>query len=213
MLLVAQNNQSFAAWVMARFYGPDEVFDITILPLPTAVRLGSTLLLLGCTVGAGIWDRRRLLVERKRESASDGAPLGAVGVLVAMTIFAPIAWTHYSILLVVPLMVLVAESQVLRNWWTGAVCFMVAALNYQPLATDVIRMDISDFAVVRGQFFAGVLCLLALVAVAWIQEKRIGFAGPLRAGGHGAPNVVGSAMGSSAASSAEGRVFSAILGR
>ncbi len=209
VLLVAQNNQSFAAWVMARFYGPDEVFDITILPLPTAVRWGSTLLLLGWTVGGGLLDARRSAARQtdsdaKGEPFVNGAPLGAVGVLVAMTIFAPIAWTHYSILLVVPLMVLVAESQALRNWWIGAVCFAVAALNYRPLATDVIRMDISDVAVVRGQFFAGVLCLSALMAVVWLERKREGFAGPLRAGGH----VIADAVGSKSAS-----MLSTMLGR
>jgi hypothetical protein len=170
VLLVAQNNQSFAAWVMARFYSPDEVFDITILPLPTVVRVGSMLLTVACTVAGGVLDHRR---ERTSSHEGEGrAPIGAMIALVAMTIFAPIAWTHYSIILVAPLMVLAQESRRLRNWWLAALVVVAVVLNYPPLATDVLHMDISDYSIVRGQFFSGVLCLLGLGLAGWMSRVR-----------------------------------------
>ena len=173
VLLVAQNNQSFAAWVMARFYGPDEVFDINSLPLPSAVRIGSTLLMLLSTLGGG-WLDRRAGRRGDRQAASPPQitvpPLGAMMTLIALTIFAPIAWTHYFIVLVAPVMVLLQAARSLRGRWrVGVIVPLVAlvALNYPPLATAVLTMDIGDYAVVRGQFFSGVLALLALGIAGW----------------------------------------------
>ncbi len=170
VLLVAQNNQSFAAWWMARFYSPDEVFDITILPLPAAMRIGSMLLTVAFTAFGGYLDW-----SRERRGVPDGfgaPPIGATMALVAMTIFAPIAWTHYSIILVAPVMVLVQETRELRNWWLAALVAVAVVLNYPPLATDVLHMDIGDYSVIRGQFFAGVLCLVGLGAVGWMTRLR-----------------------------------------
>lgn len=171
VLLVAQNNQSFAAWVMARFYAPDEVFDISILRLPASVRIGSMLLMLGCIAVGGWLDRWRDGPRRVGEAKR--APIGAMIALVAMTVFAPIAWTHYFILLVAPVMVLAQESRNFRSWWMAAVIAVIVVLSYPPLATDVIKMDISDASIVRGQFFAGVLCMAALGWAGWMSRRRM----------------------------------------
>lgn len=164
VLLVAQNNQSFAAWTMGRFYPPDEVFDIDSLPLPTAVRLGSMALMLACTVAGGWVDRR--VGARSKESARF-PPVGAMMALIALTIFAPIAWTHYFILLIAPVMVLLQAVRSSRRWWLLLLLAVAAALNYPPLATAVLTMDIGDYAVVRGQFFSGVLLFVALGVAGW----------------------------------------------
>jgi hypothetical protein len=174
VLLVAQNNQSFAAWAMDRFYPPDAVFDVTILPLPALVRVGSMLLMVGFTAAGALVDR----IAVEPDSPGNGLrrpPLGAMVALIAMTIFAPIAWTHYSIVLVAPVMVLAAEALRLRNRWRWAVAGLTAAallLNYPPLATNVITMDIADSAVVRGQFFSALLCLGGLAVAAAGARRR-----------------------------------------
>ena len=168
VLLVAQNNQSFAAWVMGRFYPPDEVFDINSLPLPAAVRLGSTALMLACTAAGGWLDRR--IAGRAPGPAPRGTafpPVGAMVALIALTVFAPIAWTHYFILLIAPVMVALQAMRSRRRWWPLAALVPAALLNFPPLATQVLTMDISDYAVVRGQFFSGILILAVLGAAGW----------------------------------------------
>ncbi len=182
VLLVAQNNQSFAAWAMARFYEPDEVFDINSLPLPTAVRLGSTLLLLLGTAVGGWLDRRRAGLDTApgsnrgivAETGTAPLPAGAMISLISLTIFAPIAWTHYSIILIAPVMVLLQAMRSLRVWWPLAFLVPLVALNYPPLATDVLQMNIGDYAVVRGQFFSGLLALVALGIAGWQLRGRAG---------------------------------------
>ena len=178
VLLLAENNQSFAAWTMGRFYPFDEVFDSQIFTLPTAVRIGSTLLMAAFTAWGGFIDRRRGGAaaqggaDGRDVAKDDGArpPVGAMMALVATTVFAPIAWTHYSVVLVAPIMVLIEEARRLRSPWIAGLAAVITGLNFQPLATDVIPMDVGRFALVRGQFYAGVLCLLGVVFVAWLRR-------------------------------------------
>ncbi len=170
VLLVAQNNQSLAAWAMQRFYAPDEVFDINSLPLPAALRIGSTALMLACTVFGGWLDRRRVGVGAP---VGRRLPAGAMITLVALTIFAPIAWTHYFIVLVAPVMVLLEAAHRLHSRWLLVLLLPLLALNYPPLASQVLTMDISDYAVVRGQFFSGVLALGGLGWAGWRLRSRL----------------------------------------
>ena len=181
VLLVAQNNQSLAASWMGHFYPSDAIFDIDILPLPKGMRLGSLALTVGFTALGGWIDQRREMASRRFSSetndafvqASLRAPLGAMMALVAATIFAPIAWTHYFVILVVPIMLLYEQSRYLRSWTLA--CLIVAAilLNFRPLATDIINMDVGTLAIVRAQFYAGLLCLVALAIAAWQAERSV----------------------------------------
>ncbi len=166
VLLVSQNNQSFAAWVMARFYPSDEVFNINIYPLPTAVRLFSSATMVAFTVWGGWVDRH------SRERTDSAAPLGAMMAMVAATAFAPIAWTHYAIILLMPLMILIDRNLRQRSGWMWALIAGTAALNYRPLATDVVNGLIGTVSIIRGQFFACVLALAALPAMAYLQGRQ-----------------------------------------
>ncbi len=166
VLLLYQNNQSFAAWVMGHFYSPDEAYDIFIHPLPTAVRLASLFLTVALTLLGGF-------IDRERESRDAGpAPLGALLAIVAATAFAPIAWTHYSIVLIAALMLLVHENRRLRSRWVWAAVVGIMALNYRPLAADVVSGLIGRFSILRGSFFAAVLTIVALGLVAWLERSR-----------------------------------------
>ncbi len=167
VLLLSQNNQSLAAWWMARFYSPDEVWDITIYPLPTFVRLLSSGLVLLFTAWGGWLDWKR------RREPNDGhvAPLGAMMAMIAATIFAPIAWTHYSIILFVPLMVLVDANREMRAWWLSALITGALLLNYRPIATDIVHGLIGPYSIVRGQFYACLLTLAALAAAAVLRAR------------------------------------------
>ena len=170
VLLLAENNQSFAAWAMGRFYPFDEVFDSQIFPLPTALRIGSTLLMAAFTAAGGWIDRPR--TGNAEQTLVTLPPIGAMMALVATTVFAPIAWTHYSVILVAPIMVLLEAARRLRSWWLAALAAVITLLNYPPLATAVITMDVSDYALLRGQFYAGVLCFAGVAAAAWLSRRQ-----------------------------------------
>ncbi len=168
ILLVSQNNQSFAAWCMRWFYPREEVFDIRILLLPTLVRAASMLLMLGCTVAGGVIDARL------RGSGTRVAPIGAMMALVGATLFAPIAWTHYFIVLLAPLMVLLQEGRRLRSWWIVSMVLVGAALNLQPIAGNVEDGTLPRFSLLQSHFYSGVLCLgtLAFAALQIYQRER-----------------------------------------
>lgn len=167
VLLVSQNNQSFAAWVMAHHYPSDEVFDINIFPLPTAVRLASSFLMGAFTLWGGWMDR----LQRQRGSGT--APMGAMMGIVAATAFAPIAWTHYAIVLLFPVMILIDRNRILRRWWIAVLLAGITLLNYRPFATDIINGMIGRLSIIRGQFFACLLTLVALGTAAWLRTRTV----------------------------------------
>lgn len=172
ILLVAENNQSLASWYMARFFSPDEVFDVNAYPLPTALRYVSLTLLVTCAAVGGLLDRKGRRPALQVQSTH--TPLGAGIALIAMTLFGPIAWTHYSIVLVIPLMLLVQTALGITSSrirvLIGASVAATIALVYRPLAPDVVNMDLGDYAVLHGAFYAGALTLLTLAAVGYLHR-------------------------------------------
>ena len=161
VMLLAFNNQSLTAWAMGHFY-PGEVNQFNIMPLPTFVSLGSTALLLTLTVTGGLLDRRRL-----SDPATDQRPFGAMIALIAVTLCAPIAWTHYSIVLIAPLMLLWHEGRAGRSLWIMASVVAMVALNLRPLATNMEEGIMVHFMLVRSEFYAEVLCSVTLSTVVW----------------------------------------------
>ena len=166
-LLVAFNNQSFVAWIMGLQYAAAEISTWHVLPLPDPIRWISSLLLLGSLV-AGSWMDRGL---------SSRAPLGGVVALVAATIFAPISWTHYSIVLLVPIMILIDQNRRLCSKWLAALVIATVALNFQPLAMDAQQGTADPLSLVRAQFYAGLLCLLSLFAAYFLATRGDRFEG------------------------------------
>ena len=160
-LLLATNNQSLDAWWMARFYPRAEVDRFTILPLPAALRIGSELLLLGLAVFGGYVDRVR-----------QAAPAGAMLTLVAATVLAPIAWTHYSIVLYAPLFVLVTQARALRWPLALAAALVAGALNVPPFAPDLVNTWWPVLAPLRAEFFACALTLVALAVTGCTLRRR-----------------------------------------
>ena len=159
VLLVTMNNQSLAAWWMGGHYPAGTMSENTILPLPPAVRWTSFGLMVALTAVGGMMDWQR-----------KGRPLGALVGLVAATVFAPIAWTHYSIVLVAPLMVLWQENRREKRWAVWVATIVMVLLTYRPLAADVLGWKLGHFAVVRSEFFACVVCLGTVIYVAWCHR-------------------------------------------
>ena len=164
VLLIGLNNQSFAAWLMRPFYPHEDVSALHILPLPAAMRLGSAALMVILTLAGG-------LIDRHRDEELPVAPLGAMIALIAATIFGPISWTHYSIILIAPFMVIFQENQVLRSRKIAVFTWLALVLNYRPLATDIINLEVGRFALVRGQFYSAILCLAVLVYIVWKRNR------------------------------------------
>ena len=154
-LLISQNNQSLAAWLMGHRYPVAEVFHLRILPLPRALQLLSTLLILASALTAGLFDR-------PTTTSPQQTPLGALFLLIAVTVFTPIAWTHYSIVLVPALMVLANLALARRSLPISLAIVTIVALNLPPLASDVINITVGPHAILRSQFFAAILCLVTL---------------------------------------------------
>lgn len=168
VLLLALNNQSFAAVVMQHFYPGYDLHRTQILPLPSTVRVLSSIFMLAFAAVGGWIDHRRVRLTASRIAA----PLGAMVTIIAATIFVPIAWTHYSIVLLVPLLILVDKNRALNSRLEWALIAAILLLNFRPFATDVITEEIGRFSIVRGQFYACVLTIIALIAMHWMLHPR-----------------------------------------
>lgn len=163
-LLVAFNNQSLAAWWMGRFYSAEETGTWRIHPLPPVVKAVSLGLALLCQVLGGLADRW----SEQREDAA--APAGAVFALIGATIFSPIAWTHYFVLLIVPAMLFLdAGLRFGRARWIVLAGF-VWALNVLPLAVNPIEETIWPVSLIRSHFYAGFACLAGFGLLAWVAK-------------------------------------------
>lgn len=170
-LLPAMNNQSLAAWWMD-FFIHVKFDSFRPLPLPNALRLVCSGLLVVTAAAGGTIDRRR---ERGSDAPTSNAgtlaPIGALLTMVGATTFAPIEWTHYSIVLIVPLMVFAQVAWTRRMPWLWAVMVLIVLLNLPPLAQDPFALQMGRFAILRSHFYSEVLCLVALIAIA-IPSRR-----------------------------------------
>ena len=157
-LLPAMNNQSLAAWWMD--FSIQVKFDsFRPLPLPSGLRLVCSGLLVLTAVLGGWLDRRH-------NDRSGVAPMGALVTMVGATAFAPIEWTHYSIVLIVPLMVFAQYARPQRAPWLWGVMAAIVLLNLPPLAQDPFALQMGRFAILRSHFYSEVICLVALIVVA-----------------------------------------------
>ena len=151
VLLVSWNNQSFAAFVMGYYY-PSEVKDWFVLPLPSWLKLAGTCMAL-CTIALAGWLRRL--------GAEEGATVSIA--LIGMTIFASIAWSHYYILLIVPIAYLIKRAATLPMIW-----IIIAVLVLMTL--DEPRNLLRPF------FIAGLIALFSCVAMSFldiIKKQRL----------------------------------------
>ncbi|SFO44573.1 Protein of unknown function [Bradyrhizobium sp. Ghvi] len=148
VLLVAFNNQSLAAWLGSSFGMQAEVGNWRMLPMSAAMKLTS---LAAAIVGVAIsgWMSRR--------QAWRGAAVGVA--LVSITIFTPIAWTHYFVSLIPAVMVLTNAGGALPL----AIAVATFALNARPIAIDPGAPDFGSIEILRSHFFSAIILLIALI--------------------------------------------------
>lgn len=184
VLLVSANNQSFAAWAMGRQFPTSQLNHLIIHDLPPALRIGSNLLVLLSVLAGGLIDRRSS--QNSPETAIASSPLGAIFAIIGITLFTPIAWSHYFIVLLPAVMILLQEAhtasvQRSRRFAQGlfALLFLLCLLNFRPLAGDVVHETPGLFGLVRAHFYAGVLCLFALAVAAWNRYRVLAAPAPV----------------------------------
>ncbi len=166
VLLVAFNNQSLAAWWMGRHYPASDLFNWRIHPLSPLVKWVSLSLSVLCGVLGGLMDRKQ---------SHDGTtypPYGALFTTVGCTMFAAIAWNHYYILLIIPIMFLLGAMFKGQPVLWGGLAALLYALNLYPVAYGSILHLHKTHSIARSEFYSGVVCLLALVLLRWLQGEQ-----------------------------------------
>ena len=165
VLLVAFNNQSLAAWWMGRHYPASDLFDWRIHPLAPLVKRVSLSLSVLCGVLGGMMDRNQ------PQSGTTYPPYGALLTTVGCTMFASIAWSHYYILLIIPIMFLLGAMYKGQPVLWGGLAMILYALNLYPVAYGSILHLHKIHSIARSEFYSGVVCLLVLVLLRWLQSE------------------------------------------
>jgi hypothetical protein len=149
---LSYNNDSLAAVILGGYLTEARAFRFQSLPLPGWLALLSVAAASTSAVIAGLFDRGNAgNIERQT---------GAIFVLVAATIFTPLAWNHYFVLLIIPVMLFLhAALRTRRPIWLVPAC-IVFLLNVPPMAYTMG----APLAVVayRSHFWAALVCLCAL---------------------------------------------------
>lgn len=168
VLLVAFNNQSFAGFLMGRRHPAEELFTWRIYPLPALIKAISFLLVLATSVIGGLLDRNAT------QGSPSSPPYGAVFAVLGATMFTPIAWTHYYVLLVIPLMLLLDRANLRRGMVWVALALLIWLLNIYPISFEAVLMVYKQHSIARSQFYAGAIALAALAGLRWASIGRAG---------------------------------------
>jgi hypothetical protein len=147
VLLVSWNNESLAAIIMGHYY-PGELMDWRILPLPTWLNLTGTCISL-CTISLAAWLRRL--------EAEEGAAVSIA--LIGMTVFSPIAWSHYYVVLLVPVTYLTKRSSAMPAIWVIIIFIMLMTLG-------------SSIYLFRPLFTSSMIALISCVALSILDHKK-----------------------------------------
>jgi hypothetical protein len=171
VLLVAFNNQSFAAWREGQHFPTSELYIWHVLRLPVPMRLTTLVASVGLSLFGGWMDRRTALTR------PNGPPYGGMFAMVGSMMFATIAWSHYYILLAVPVMMMIdvalSERGTARAKWLATMAVAILVLNLYPICWRALLMHpytVYGYPVslVRSQFYSGVVAMLGL----WVMSVK-----------------------------------------
>ena len=175
VLLVSYNNQSFVAWWMGHFYPHSETLAWRIHQIPTLVRDLSLALSLAVTLVGGWIDR----AATGRTYLRLGSPYGAAIAMMGATMFAPIAWTHYYILLLVPAMMMLNAYLEERSPILLGTLVAILLLNLDPhLFRGALHLD--RIPMIRDQFYSGILAVGGLLYLYARQQRTMELTQPER---------------------------------
>ena len=149
VLLVSWNNESLASLVMG-YYFPPEVIGFRILSLPAWLKLTGACFAL-CMISVAGWLRRLGMEE--------GAAVSIA--LVTMTAFAPIAWSHYYIVLLVPIAYLMGRALTIPSIWSIIIVLVLVLMTLYPTGGSF-----------RPFFSAGMIALTSCIAISVIDKRK-----------------------------------------
>ncbi len=162
-LLVSWNNQSLAAWWMSSRFPSHEQGAWHLFPLPGQVKWACTLLSIAAALFGGFLDR---------SSDSRKPPYGAALAFLGITVFAPIAWTHYYVLLIFPLILLLDRALAAKSPVVLATVGLVLILNLDFEATGGLLKSFRLFPLARPEFLSGLITMAALAGIG-VQTKML----------------------------------------
>jgi hypothetical protein len=161
VLLVSFNNQSFAAWLAYSQSMLPELGNWRMFVLAPSLKAAALVTSIAGMVISGWMSKRD---EWLRVSVALS--------FIASTIFSPIAWTHYFLVLIPAVMVLVDIGGVLAMV-AVIVTFM---LNTTPVAVDPIAPRLTFLTLVRSHFLSAIILIIVVAALcfkpkflSWIQ--------------------------------------------
>jgi len=161
VLLVSFNNQSLTAWLAYSQPMFSELRNWRILPLTPALKAVSLVTSVASVAFAG-WMSRKLELK--------GATVALA--LISVTVFSPIAWTHYFLSVIPAVMILTNAGGVL----SVAVAITTFVLNCTPIAIDPVEPQIGSLTVVRSHFISAAI-LMAILVLRCVDPRsiKIGF--------------------------------------
>ena len=148
------NNDSLPTLLLGRYLNTATAFRWQPVALPVGIAIFCVAATALLAAGAGIADRRATMTSRRT---------GAIVTLLAATILAPLAWNHYFVLLVLPVMVLLAAWRERRGVVWLVIALGLVALNVPPLAYGVGAP--LWVVALRSQCIAAIVAITALIAL------------------------------------------------
>lgn len=165
LTLVAFNNQSIVAWLTSYTVSWDKQFSWKVVAIPSAVHTLSQVMALTAFASV-IW-----IFMKKKLAAEQFDRWGISAVLIIATVTPALAWTHYSILLVIPLLIMFHDALQSRQTLLITVAALIALLNYPPFAVEPISITVYDFSLLRSHLFSAGIAFVALLYSATIAER------------------------------------------
>ncbi len=170
ILLVAFNNQSLATWLADLSGHYRHIIDWTASLLPDYAKwLSNSAILVSAALLA--WLHHKLVLA----NPTNKEPFEALAVsilLLTFTLFSSIAWTHYYIILIVPLMVLSHIAHQEQRHLLLLPIGIILALNLQPLAMNAVHPGMDTLTILRSHFFSGLIALITLYNEIRILNKK-----------------------------------------
>lgn len=160
ILLVSFNNQSLSSWLADSSVMYAELKKWTIFSLPSGFKMIS----LGASVTS-------VLMAGWMFKKSGNLKIPMVFALISMTIFSPIAWTHYFLILIPAMMILID----IGGLFAFTIVLIVFLLNSQPIAVDPISPFFTSINIIRSHFISAVIVLFALAILYLYRQKNSQF--------------------------------------
>ena len=167
--IVAFNNQCVRVWLMDMISPPNYYFDWTLVETPKWI--GPVNLLL-----AGICFSAILAVRWKTQRTPREYDRWGVPAIILMSIlFAPIAWSHYYVFIVTPVLLFIDAAYQRRQYAWAGLAVLIIALNIYPIAVGPLANTDANkilwMTIVRSHLLSGVLSIVGLLALAWSERK------------------------------------------